>query len=221
MIRRRGTRQQRRSTLSADRGRRQSNGPLAFATFIVRIARDDTGRIRGVVERVRTGQTVQFRERAAISDVIAHMVERRDVGLKGKGITIGKQGPVGRDGGGAVRLLRDRRTGHQQSSIERRDGSADGPTRRVEPSMCEIRGRVVLRGSRCPHALVTAYDANSSTLSSTHATGSDAPKKVRTAGNKPTGRRWCEACRGGNQWVRRPTPWRSRTSCTARGGGSS
>jgi hypothetical protein len=61
--------------VAADRGKR-SNGPAAFATFIVRISQDSAGRISGVVEWVRTGEKISFRGLAAISEVIAHMVER-------------------------------------------------------------------------------------------------------------------------------------------------
>ena len=44
-------------------------------TFLVRITRDRGDRLRGTVERVRTGRKEQFRDAAAIGGVIARMLE--------------------------------------------------------------------------------------------------------------------------------------------------
>jgi hypothetical protein len=44
-------------------------------TFIVRLSRDETGRLTGIVERVRTGQKERFEELAAIAALIARMAE--------------------------------------------------------------------------------------------------------------------------------------------------
>jgi hypothetical protein len=49
-------------------------------TFVVRISRDDAGRVTGVVERVRTGQKERVESFAAIATVIARMVEAGHVG---------------------------------------------------------------------------------------------------------------------------------------------
>jgi hypothetical protein len=62
--------------VAADRGERRTDGPLGFATFIVRISHDDTESIGGVVEWVRTGERIRFHGLAAISEIIARMVER-------------------------------------------------------------------------------------------------------------------------------------------------
>jgi hypothetical protein len=63
-----------RPAVPADRGT-SSDGPTGFATFIVRILKDDRGRLSGVVEWVRTGKKVRFHDIAAISQVIAQMME--------------------------------------------------------------------------------------------------------------------------------------------------
>jgi hypothetical protein len=42
-------------------------------TFIVRLARDETGRLTGIVERVRTGEKERFEGLAAIATVLARM----------------------------------------------------------------------------------------------------------------------------------------------------
>lgn len=47
------------------------DGPI---TFIVRVSKDDTGRLTGIVERVKTGKKEQFHTVEAISQVIARMV---------------------------------------------------------------------------------------------------------------------------------------------------
>lgn len=62
--------------MAGDRGEERGDGPSGFATFIIRIWHDDSGRISGVVEWVRTGERIRFQGLAAISEVIARMVER-------------------------------------------------------------------------------------------------------------------------------------------------
>lgn len=47
-------------------------------TFIVRIARDSRGRLRGTVERVRTGEKERFAEAHGIGGVIERMLGRDD-----------------------------------------------------------------------------------------------------------------------------------------------
>jgi hypothetical protein len=42
-------------------------------TFIVRLSRDETGRLTGIVERVRTGEKERFEELAAVATLIARM----------------------------------------------------------------------------------------------------------------------------------------------------
>jgi len=44
-------------------------------TFVVRLARNEAGRVTGIVERVRTGQKERFEELGAIAQLIARMVE--------------------------------------------------------------------------------------------------------------------------------------------------
>jgi hypothetical protein len=44
-------------------------------TFIVRLSRDESGRLTGIVERVRTGEKERFEELAAIATLIARMAE--------------------------------------------------------------------------------------------------------------------------------------------------
>ena len=51
-----------------------SNGPTRFATFIVRVLKDDRGRLSGIVEWVRTGKKVRFQDVATIGQVIARMM---------------------------------------------------------------------------------------------------------------------------------------------------
>ena len=46
-------------------------------TFIVRLSRDEAGRVTGIVERVRTGEKERFEGVAAIATVIARMAEGR------------------------------------------------------------------------------------------------------------------------------------------------
>jgi len=65
-----------RLAVAAGRGEGRSNGPSGFATFIVRVERDNAGVISGVVEWVRTGERMRFYGLAAIGEVIKRMVER-------------------------------------------------------------------------------------------------------------------------------------------------
>jgi hypothetical protein len=46
-----------------------------YATFIVRVFRDDTGRLAGIVERVRTGERARFRTAGGIGRVVTRMVQ--------------------------------------------------------------------------------------------------------------------------------------------------
>jgi hypothetical protein len=48
----------------------------AVMTFIVRIARDPTGRLHGTVERVRTGEKERFTGADAVGGVIEQMLGR-------------------------------------------------------------------------------------------------------------------------------------------------
>jgi hypothetical protein len=59
-----------------DRGEGPRDGPSGFATFIVRVSKDRAGAISGVVESVKTGDRLRFHGLAAISEVIAGLVER-------------------------------------------------------------------------------------------------------------------------------------------------
>jgi hypothetical protein len=57
-----------------------------YATFVVRVVRDDAGQLAGIVERVRTGEKARFETTNGMSQLIARMVagdspretERRD-----------------------------------------------------------------------------------------------------------------------------------------------
>jgi hypothetical protein len=53
-------------------------------TFIVRLSRDETGRLTGIVERVRTGQKERFEGLAAIAPLIARMAEADHVQTAGE-----------------------------------------------------------------------------------------------------------------------------------------
>jgi hypothetical protein len=44
-------------------------------TFVVRLSRDEAGRLTGIVERVRTGEKERFEGLASVATVIARMVE--------------------------------------------------------------------------------------------------------------------------------------------------
>lgn len=47
-------------------------------TFIVRITRDPSGRLRGIVERVRTGEKQRFTGADEVGGVIAQMLAHDD-----------------------------------------------------------------------------------------------------------------------------------------------
>lgn len=53
-------------------------GELRRAIFVVRLSRDDLGRITGVVERVRTGEKARVDSLGGIGDVLAEMFGRED-----------------------------------------------------------------------------------------------------------------------------------------------
>jgi hypothetical protein len=48
------------------------------STFVVRVDRDASGNVSGVIERVRTGEKEGFRGLEAIGGLIARMVEAED-----------------------------------------------------------------------------------------------------------------------------------------------
>ena len=52
------------------------DGPSIFATFIVRVSKDEAGAISAVVEWVRTGERIRVYGLAAISEVIGRMTDR-------------------------------------------------------------------------------------------------------------------------------------------------
>jgi hypothetical protein len=64
--------------MAGDQREGRAGGPLGFATFIVRIAHDDSRRITGVVEWVRTGERIRVHGLAAIGEAIGRMVERTE-----------------------------------------------------------------------------------------------------------------------------------------------
>ena len=45
-----------------------------YATFVVRVVRDDAGQLAGIVERVRTGEKARFETTAGMGQLIARMV---------------------------------------------------------------------------------------------------------------------------------------------------
>jgi hypothetical protein len=47
-------------------------------TFIVRLSRDERGRVSGIVERVRTGEKEQFHEVETLGVLIARMVDESE-----------------------------------------------------------------------------------------------------------------------------------------------
>jgi hypothetical protein len=65
----------RRQAVTEEYGEGMGNGPAAFATFIVRVAQDRAGTVSGVVEWVRTGEKIRFHGLAAITEVIARVME--------------------------------------------------------------------------------------------------------------------------------------------------
>jgi len=54
------------------------DGLSVFATFIVRVSKDEAGAINAVVEWVRTGERTRVHGLAAISEVIARMLDRAE-----------------------------------------------------------------------------------------------------------------------------------------------
>lgn len=50
--------------------------PKPVLTFIVRVTRDTRGRLRGTVERVRTGEKERFTGAAGIGGIIDRMLQR-------------------------------------------------------------------------------------------------------------------------------------------------
>ena len=50
---------------------------VRFMTFIVRIRQDDTGRLSGIVEQVRTGRKERFDGLEALGPLIGQMASRR------------------------------------------------------------------------------------------------------------------------------------------------
>jgi hypothetical protein len=46
----------------------------ARAAFVLRLARDEAGRLTGIVERVRTGEKQRFEDLGAIAPLIARML---------------------------------------------------------------------------------------------------------------------------------------------------
>jgi hypothetical protein len=49
--------------------------PAPYATFIVRVFREDTRRLAGIVERVRTGEKARFKTAGGIGRVVTRMVQ--------------------------------------------------------------------------------------------------------------------------------------------------
>jgi len=45
-------------------------------TFVVRLSRDEAGRVSGIVERVRTGEKARFEALDVLIEVIGRMVAR-------------------------------------------------------------------------------------------------------------------------------------------------
>ena len=45
-----------------------------YATFVVRVVRDDAGQLAGIVERVRTGEKARFETTDGMGQLIARMV---------------------------------------------------------------------------------------------------------------------------------------------------
>ncbi len=45
-----------------------------YATFVVRVVRDDAGQLAGIVERVRTGEKARFETTDGMGRLIARMV---------------------------------------------------------------------------------------------------------------------------------------------------
>jgi hypothetical protein len=64
--------------VAGDQREGRAGGPLGFATFIVRIAHDDSRRITGVVEWVRTGEKIRVHDLAAIGEAIGRIVAQKE-----------------------------------------------------------------------------------------------------------------------------------------------
>jgi len=69
-----GSRRGQRNDESTMTAEQSLQGPRR-SSFVVRIDRDDEGKVSGVIERVRTGEKEPFRGLEAIGGVIARMVE--------------------------------------------------------------------------------------------------------------------------------------------------
>jgi hypothetical protein len=54
------------------------DGSSVFATFIVRVSKDEAGAISAVVEWVRTGERIRVYGLAAVSEVIGRMIDRAE-----------------------------------------------------------------------------------------------------------------------------------------------
>jgi len=61
----------------------QEQSPLHHAVFIVRLSLDPSGRIGGVVERVRTGEKVPLDALSSIGQILAAMLTRDDLAEPG------------------------------------------------------------------------------------------------------------------------------------------
>jgi hypothetical protein len=55
----------------------------AALTFIVRVSRDRAGRLRGIVERARTGEKWKFEDSQAIGRLVERMMAGRSPGNGG------------------------------------------------------------------------------------------------------------------------------------------
>jgi hypothetical protein len=54
----------------------------SHASYVVRVSRDDTGAIRGVVVRVATGQRLPFADASGAGPLLRELIEQ-DLGTKG------------------------------------------------------------------------------------------------------------------------------------------
>jgi hypothetical protein len=48
--------------------------PMRYATLVIRVSRDESGRVSGVVERVKTKEKVPFHGLEEISQIIARLI---------------------------------------------------------------------------------------------------------------------------------------------------
>jgi hypothetical protein len=55
----------------------------ADLTFIVRVSRDRAGRLRGIVERARTGEKWKFEDSQGIGRLVERMMAGRSAGSRG------------------------------------------------------------------------------------------------------------------------------------------